>query len=160
METTDPPAERFLVQLQRLLSRACALEIPELKAHRAELETRLLGILDRICSPPLEFAKAETLRKRLLPAAREHAEAFAFARFGGPPTNNHAERALRPLVIFRKVCLGTRSANGSENVATFASIVETATLRGCCTLDVLEALLTEPPETVHEILFPEAARAG
>ena len=160
METTDQPAERFLVQLQRFLSRACALEIPKLKAHRAELEVRLLGILDRICSHPLEFAKAETLRKRLLPAAREHDEAFAFVRFGGPPTNNHAERALRPLVIFRKVCLGTRSANGSENVAIFASIAETAKLRGCETLEIFEALLTGPPETAHEILFPTAARAG
>jgi transposase len=160
MEASDPPAGRFLVQLQRLLRRACALEIPKLNADRIELEARLLGILDRICSHPLEFAKAETLRKRLLPGAREHGEAFAFVRLGGPPTNNHAERALRPLVIFRKVCLGTRSATGSENLAIFASVVETARLRGCETLEIFEALLTDPPETAHEILFPEAARAG
>jgi hypothetical protein len=63
-------------------------------------------------------------------------------------------------VIFRKVCLGTRSATGSENLALFASVVETVKLRGCCTVDILEALLTDPPETAHEILFPEAARAG
>jgi len=160
MEAADPAAGRFLVQLGRFLRRACALEIPKLNADRLELEARLLGILDRICSHPLEFAKAETLRKRLLPGAREHAEVFAFVRCGGPPTNNHAERALRPLVIFRKVCLGTRSATGSDNVAVFASVVETAKLRGCQTLEIFEALLTEPPETAHEILFPEAARAG
>lgn len=95
METTDPPAERFLVQLQRLLRRACALEIPKLKVDRAELEARLLDILDRICPNPLEFAKAETLRKRLLPGAREHGEVFAYVRFGGPPTNNHAGHRVR-----------------------------------------------------------------
>jgi hypothetical protein len=114
------------------------------------------------------------LRKRLLPGAREHGEAFAFVGFGGPPTNNHAgrrapgtghrapgaERALRPIVIFRKVCLGTRSATGSENVAIFASVVETAKLRGYETLEICAALLTEPTETAHEILFPETARAG
>jgi hypothetical protein len=83
------------VQLQRLLRRACALEIPKAKADRAELEARLLGILDRICPNPLEFAKSETLRKRLLPGAREHGEAFAFVRFGGPPTNNHAGSRAR-----------------------------------------------------------------
>jgi hypothetical protein len=63
-------------------------------------------------------------------------------------------------VIFREVCLGTRSANGSENVAIFASIAETAKLRGCETLEIFEALLTGPPETAHEILFPKVARAG
>ncbi len=42
------------------------------------------------------------------------------------------------------VCLRTRSGKGSENVATFASIVETAKLRGYSLLENLEALLTEP----------------
>lgn len=156
MEKADPGAGRFLFQLARLLRRACALEIPKAKTDRARIEARLLGLLERICSKPLEFAKAETLRKRLLPGAREHSEVFAFVCCGGPPTNNHAERALRPLVIFRKVCLGTRSATGSVNIATFASIVETAKLRGCSTLEILEALLTAPPEKAHGILFPEA----
>jgi hypothetical protein len=160
MEAPDPGAERFLVQLSRLLRRACALEIPKAKADRLELEARLLGILDLICARHLDFAKAETFRKRLIPGAREYKEVFAFVRCGGPPTNNHAERALRPLVIFRKVCFGTRSANGSENVAVFASIVETAKIRGCSALDIFEALLTEAPETAHEMLFPAAARAG
>jgi hypothetical protein len=101
------------------------------------------------------------LRKRLLPGTPEHGEAFAFVRFGGPPTNNHAgHRAPRLLVIFRKVCPGTRSAAGSENVAVFASVVETAKLRGCETLEIFEALLNKPTERAHEILFPEAARAG
>ena len=63
-------------------------------------------------------------------------------------------------MIFRKVCLGTRSTTGSENVAIFASVIETAELRGCETLEIFEALPTEPPETAHEILFPKAARAG
>lgn len=160
MEVPDPGAERFLVQLRRLLRRACALEIPKAKADRLELEARLLGILDLVCARPLDFAKAKTLRKRLIPGAREYKEVFAFARCGGPPTNNHAERALRPLVIFRKVCFGTRSANGSENVAVFASIVETAKIRGCSAIEIFEALLTEPPEIAHEMLFPAVARAG
>ena len=118
----------------------------------------LLGILDFICARPLDFAKADTLRKRLIPGAREYKEVFAFVHCGGPPTNSHAARALRPLVIFRRVCFGTRSANGSENVAVFASIVETAKLRGRSTLEIFEALLTDAPETAHGMLFPAAAR--
>lgn len=56
--------------------------------------------------------------------------------------------------------LSTRSATGSESVAFFTSIVETAELRGWCTQNILEAMFTEPSETAHEILFPGAARAG
>jgi hypothetical protein len=63
-------------------------------------------------------------------------------------------------VIFRKVRLGTRSATGSENIASFASIVETARLRGCSTLEILEALPTAPPEKAHDIVFPKAAGQG
>jgi hypothetical protein len=48
----------------------------------------------------------------------------------------------------------------TQRVAIFAGIVETAKLRGCETLEIFEALLTKPPETAREILFPEAARAG
>jgi len=44
--------------------------------------------------------------------------------------------------------------------SVFASIVETAKIRGCSALDIFEALLTEAPETAHEMLFPAAARAG
>ena len=95
METTDLPAERFLVQLQKPLRRGCAREIPKAKTDRAELKARPLGLPDRICSHPLEFTKAETLRKRFLPGAPEHGEAIAFVRFGGPPTNNHAGRRAR-----------------------------------------------------------------
>lgn len=71
-----------------------------------------------------------------------------------------AERALRPLVIFRKVCPGTRRESGSENFAIFASIAETARLRGCDTSEIFETLLTRQPERAHEILFREAAGAG
>jgi len=71
-----------------------------------------------------------------------------------------AERALRPLVFFRKVCPGTRSEPGSENLAIFASIAETARLRGCDTSEIFETLLNRQPERAHEILFPEAAGAG
>jgi hypothetical protein len=48
----------------------------------------------------------------------------------------------------------------SENIAIFSSVLETATLRGCETLEIFEALLTEPPGMANEISNPMAARAG
>jgi len=45
------------------------------------------------------------------------------------PTNNHAERCLRPIVTWRKKYFGTRSNYGSEFVARTASIRMTCQLQ-------------------------------
>ncbi len=45
------------------------------------------------------------------------------------PTNNRAERALRPSVIYRKVSGGTRSSRGSEAYDTLFSLFYTQKLR-------------------------------
>jgi transposase len=44
---------------------------------------------------------------------------------GVEPTNNAAERALRPAVIWRKLSFGTQSAAGSRFVETLLSVVTT-----------------------------------
>lgn len=44
---------------------------------------------------------------------------------GVEPTNNAAERSLRPAVIWRKLSFGTHSAAGSRFVETLLSIIET-----------------------------------
>jgi|GEM_PF-4980896 len=67
-------------------------------------------------------------------------EVFAFIRFGGPRTGNHAERGWCPLVIFRKICLGSRSRTGSEIVTTFNSLVGTAELQKGNVIDLFQAL--------------------
>ena len=100
------------------------------------------------CSP-----KAETLRTRLIPEAREHSEVFAFIEVDGPPTNNHAERALRPLVIARKVCMGTRSREGSENIAVFTSLTQTAKLHQSPIIKLFLALLTESTAKAQDVIF-------
>jgi hypothetical protein len=43
---------------------------------------------------------------------------------GVEPTNNASERALRPVVIWRKLSFGTQSAAGSRFVESILSIVE------------------------------------
>ncbi len=45
------------------------------------------------------------------------------------PTNNHAERCLRHLVIWRKTYFGTRSESGSEFVSRSSSVVMTCKLQ-------------------------------
>ena len=47
-----------------------------------------------------------------------------------PLTNNTAERTLRHWVILRKICLGTRTAEGSKLFALAASVIDTCRQRG------------------------------
>jgi transposase len=49
---------------------------------------------------------------------------------GVEPTNNAAERALRPAVIWRKLSFGTQSASGSRFVERMLTVIETARRRG------------------------------
>jgi transposase len=57
------------------------------------------------------------------------------------PTNNHAERSLRPLVIWRKKYFCTRSNYGSEFVARSASLITTCKLNGKSSFEFLTMLM-------------------
>ena len=49
---------------------------------------------------------------------------------GIEPTNNTAERALRPAVIYRKLSFGTQSASGSRFLERMLTVSETCRLQG------------------------------
>jgi transposase len=68
---------------------------------------------------------------------------WAFARQEGPePTNNAAERALRPAVIKRKRSFGCHSEGGCRFVERLLSVTQTLRLQGRPVLDYLvEALV-------------------
>lgn len=83
-----------------------------------------------------------TLSKRI---RRYSSELFTFVReLDVPPTNNAAERAVRPLVIARKISGGTRSATGSTTRMTLASVAQTAVLRHLDHVAVWQQLLLTP----------------
>lgn len=67
---------------------------------------------------------------------------WTFARVPGlEPTNNHAERMLRPGVIWRKTCFGSHSDGGCRYVERMLSVVQTLRLRGRSVLDFLTTAL-------------------
>ena len=55
------------------------------------------------------------------------------------PTNNAAERALRPAVIFRKLCAGSKNWRGARTLVAFKSVIESAKLSGSSGFDALAA---------------------
>jgi len=47
-----------------------------------------------------------------------------------PLTNNEAERSLRPWVLMRKICYGSRSQRGTKTFTLLASVIDTCRRRG------------------------------
>jgi hypothetical protein len=87
---------------------------------RAEL-SRLEGCL-------LEHEKVLTLQARL---QRHHDEWLVFVDDPRvPPTNNLAERKLRPLVVLRKITFGHRTEAGARRMAQIMTVQETAKAHG------------------------------
>ena len=80
--------------------------------------------------------------RRLQKGLVKHHQRGNLLRFLGDPsiepTNNAAERALRPAVIARKVSQCSKTTAGSEAFAIFKSLTQTARLRG---LDPFQTLL-------------------
>lgn len=98
----------------------------------AECQAKYDDLRARACTLGEQYALTEhpcqTLAKRIL---RHQDELFQYVLHPGVPAdNNPAERALRPLVIMRKISGGSRSAEGSKTRLTLFSLVSTWAARG------------------------------
>ncbi len=103
---------------------------------------------------PLEHKDAQRLRNRII---RHNEELFIFLDEPSvEPTNNRAERQLRPMVIKRKLTFGSRSDSGASNEAVIMSIVETGVLNGVEPLDIFRALSTRPLTSFVELPEPRS----
>jgi len=94
-------------------------------ARAAQYERQLLAICpDTRGATRPEAVLAARIRRYIK-------ELFSFVRDPAvPPTNNAAERSIRPLVIARKISGGPRSAAGSRDRMVLASVLGTAQIRG------------------------------
>ena len=117
------------------------------RKHRKWLEDEMAALQQL----PLKHAKAITLQGRII----KHAQSWlVFTRDSRvPPTNNLAERTLRPLVIMRKICFGNRSLEGGKRLAAIMSVKDTARRHGHNPLHVFYRLFTQPPDKVMRSLY-------
>lgn len=74
----------------------------------------------------------------------QHELLTCVAQSGVPPDNNLAERAIRPLVVMRKISGGTRSPQGSTTHMRLFSLAATWTAQGHNPLLQFRALLATP----------------
>jgi hypothetical protein len=162
IELTDPPIQvpmsvAFCTKLKKFASKLCDLgrqmRQKKLSLSRATaLIPSLQRQLERFASQELDHPAAETLRERVM--VKDQDKLFTFLRIRGvEPTNNHAERSVRFLVIMRKICFGTRSEAGSESHSVLPSLLQTAKQQGKGGVNLLLALLTKPLVAAKAALF-------
>jgi hypothetical protein len=110
-------------------------------AKQHELEERLLAACRPFVADPL--AVQAKLCRRI---ERHLKELFVFVGDPRvPPTNNAAERSLRPLVTSRKISGGTQSEKGTTSKMRLASLFGTWRARGLNPLHACRRLL-QPPD--------------
>ncbi|MDY6954935.1 MAG: transposase, partial [Thermodesulfobacteriota bacterium] len=126
--------------------------------HAHAFENRLYSAVDTICSRRLKEQKVEAFRKRLLDPKREYGRLFTFLKHPGvQPTNNQAEQSLRDIVIFRKICFGTRSNEGSLSQSVLPSLLLTATRQGQHPLEFFKTLFTSDTPTAQAALYNDSS---
>jgi transposase len=132
---------RFFEAVKEWVKRGC--DFHRRRKHlspqeQADEKAWLRAELQRLQECPLEHEKAKTLQERI----KRYADCWLVLLDDPrvPPTNNHAERCLRPLVILRKVTFGHRTATGATTMARLMTIQETAKRHGRRSLDVFYRL--------------------
>jgi transposase len=155
----DPQALEFVDEVSGLLKDACA-QGTKLRAGTISRATALqrrrayYRKLAGICSRPLRDEKALNLQRRLTRADKDNPRLFTFLKYPNlHPTNNQAERSLRGMVIFRKICMGTRSPTGSRCHSVLPSLLLTAQRQQRHPLSFLETLFCEQPHIVKAALY-------
>jgi hypothetical protein len=156
-KAADPQARRFCQAIQGFVRDACRahrrLSQGPWRAKAARKQGRALRArLRRLCAGPLRYPRVESFRQRLL--GKEQKLLFTcFRRPKVPPTNNLAERSLRPVVIMRRVIQGTRSDQGLENHSVLRSLFETARRQGKKAHLFLQDLFTKDTPQAQAALY-------
>jgi hypothetical protein len=118
---------------------------------------RLERTLHTICRFPLADHDAENLRMRITHPTRDGPNLFTFLEVNGmPPTNNHAEQALRLPVIFRKISFGSRSLLGAQAMAANLSLLTTAKRQQRDPINLFKTLLLQGRLTPLSTLYDPA----
>lgn len=149
-------AHQFFGDVRKFVKRGCefhrrradGLLSPE---EQVAAQTWLRDELARVATCPVDHDKAATLQQRIVKHDGEWLVFLDDPRV--PPTNNLAERALRPLVVLRKITFGHRTPEGAHRMARIMTVQETAKLHGHKATDIFYRLFTQPPDEVLKHLY-------
>jgi transposase len=164
LTSSDSPDYRFFESVQGWVKRGCDFHRRRQRLSwrkQAVEKTWLREELQRLQSCPLTHDKASTLQERI----NRYADCWLVFLDDPrvPPTNNHAERCLRPLVILRKITFGHRTRSGATRMARLMTIQETAKRHGRAALDVfyrLAMVAGEFPDALLRYIYSGPCMAG
>jgi len=153
----DAEAQPFCAGVKRLLQEGLAVHrqfknaatTPDQLLHA---RNRLTSDMAGLTANPMKNQDAERFRNRLV---RHKDELWTYLdRPHIEPTNNRAERQLRPSVIMRKVTFGNRSPSGAINHSVLMSLIQTAKLNAVNPIRILHLLTRQDHyHAVVELLF-------
>lgn len=153
----------FANAMTEFFSEVCALDRKRRSGRLSRKRARaMIPALRRrlkvLCAAILSHPKTLNLRDRLLSPERDAKKLFTFLTHPGmPPTNNHAERALRGPVISRKISFGSRSEAGAHAFAVLASLLGTARRQNQHALKFLHTLFTADINAAQAALYKNSA---
>lgn len=115
-------------KLKRLFQRAKKLKERFEAGDNIDRAYQLLfGDTERFAHQPQQHPDLKRLSKRLI---KYRAELYTFIKTGVDPTNNYAEREIRPAVLMRKQSYGNRSKSGALTQAVIMSMIRTSHKQG------------------------------
>jgi len=154
------PDSSFLQQMHQLLQAAMALHKKRETLTSKYYKRCVQGLEDEmtdLLAPEYDHPAEESLANRLR-RQREHL-LTSLKMPGVDPTNNLAERQLRPAVIARKLSAGNKTASGAKTFAVLASLAETCHQQGRSFAELVAQAMTlaqRPPPR----LFPDPTPAA
>lgn len=150
---------QFFADIQEFVKRGCRFarrrKEQKLKPDKLRSEIEWLrSDLERLSLTDVKDENAIKLQGRLLRHLSEWLVFIDDPRVS--PTNNLAERAIRPLVVLRKLTFGSRSLEGGQRMAALMSVAATARRHGHRASDIFYELYTRPPDKVLRGLYAGA----
>jgi hypothetical protein len=143
-----PKAKRLVKEMLLLKGRWDQMSDNRYTSRVCRLETRLDQLADASYEEPNEKRIARRMAKH-----RKELTAFLWEKdLDG--TNNAAERAIRPMVVARKISGGSRSDKGAGAFAKLASLLRTASQQGKNLLGTIKGMLMAAWETGNPAVVP------
>lgn len=130
----EPPGEdwdRFGRRVRRLFKEAVALRTQRGELDQGDYELAATRLERRAAELAAEDWQSPDARRLATRCARHAGELFTFLwREGVDPTNNLAEREVRPAVAMRKNSYQNASPSGAQTQAVLMSVLRTLKRRG------------------------------
>jgi hypothetical protein len=119
-------------------------------SQRGKIEAALDRLLEKNLTDPDNARLARRLQKH-----RDHIFTYLYDETGETdPTNNAAEREIRPAVITRKNGACNRSPRGAKTTSILTSLIRTCKKNAKDVIEVIGEILCSPDPVSIEIIQP------